>query len=69
MSVIDVRVNGERWELPSGASVADVVERLTAAPRGIAVAVDGAVVPRARWSATPVPAGAQLEVLTAVQGG
>jgi sulfur carrier protein len=62
-------INGDEWQLPAGATVADVVARLTDAPRGIAVALDGAVVPRARWAATPVPAGAQIEVLTAVQGG
>jgi sulfur carrier protein len=62
-------INGDEWQLPAGSTVADVVARLTDAPRGIAVALDGAVVPRARWAATPVPAGAQIEVLTAVQGG
>jgi sulfur carrier protein len=67
--VIAVRVNGEEWRLPSDATVADVVTRLTDAPRGIAVALDGGVVPRARWHGTQVTAGAQIEVLTAVQGG
>jgi sulfur carrier protein len=66
---IQAHVNGEPWQLPAGATVADVVARLSAEPRGIAVALDGSVVPRTTWGATPVPAGAQLEVLTAVQGG
>ncbi len=66
---IEANVNGEPWQLPAGATVADVVTRLSAEPRGIAVALDGAVVPRTSWSATPVPTGAQVEVLTAVQGG
>jgi len=34
---------------------------------GIAVAVDGAVIPRAKWATTPV-AGA-IDIVTAVQGG
>jgi sulfur carrier protein len=67
--VIVVHVNGERWTVAPGATVADLVARLTAEPRGIAVAVDGVVVTRARWAATAVPADAQVEVLTAVQGG
>jgi len=67
--MIAVHVNGEPWELPAGATVAEVIARLTDAPRGIAVAVDGDVVPRARWASTPVRAGARIEVLTAVQGG
>jgi sulfur carrier protein len=37
--------------------------------RGIAVAVDAEVVPRPQWPAFVIPDGAQVEVLTAVQGG
>jgi sulfur carrier protein len=37
--------------------------------RGIAVAVNGAVVPRGEWSATALRPGDAVEVLTAVQGG
>jgi len=64
-----VVVNGERRELPEGSTVAQVVERLGAAPSGVAVAMDGEVVPRASWAGTAVPEGAAIDVLTAVQGG
>jgi len=37
--------------------------------RGVAVALDGAVVPRASWATVQLLEGARLEVLTAVQGG
>lgn len=40
-----------------------------AAPTGVAAALDDAIVPRGLWASTPVPAGARLEVVTAVQGG
>lgn len=40
-----------------------------AAPTGVAVALDDAIVPRGLWASTPAPAGARLEVVTAVQGG
>jgi sulfur carrier protein len=36
---------------------------------GVAVAVDGVVVPRGAWPATVLADGARVEVLTAVQGG
>ncbi|MCC2322371.1 sulfur carrier protein ThiS [Cellulomonas xiejunii] len=39
------------------------------APTGVAVALDDAIVPRGLWESTPVPAGARVEVVTAVQGG
>jgi sulfur carrier protein len=69
--VIVVTINGERRELPDGATVAAAV-RATGAPedgRGVAVALDGEVVPRGAWERTLVGAGQELEVLQAVQGG
>jgi sulfur carrier protein len=64
-----VVVNGERWDLPEGATVADVLRRLDAPATGVAVACRGEVVPRASWPATPVRDGDEIDVLTAVQGG
>jgi sulfur carrier protein len=62
-------VNGEEWELPQGATVADVLRKLGAPAAGIAVACGGEVVPRVSWSDTAVRDGDRIEVLTAVQGG
>ncbi|KOX34123.1 thiamine biosynthesis protein ThiS [Saccharothrix sp. NRRL B-16348] len=56
-------------ELADGATVATVLALLDAPSRGVAVALDGEVVPRAAWETTFVPDGAAVEVLTAVQGG
>ncbi len=64
-----VIVNGNLAELPDGATTAEAVRLLTDAVRGIAVAVNGAVVRRAAWESTPLADGDQVEVLTAVQGG
>ena len=66
---MEAKVNGTVRELADGATVATVLELLGAPPTGVAVAVDGEVVPRAAWGTTEVPAGAAVEVLTAVQGG
>ncbi len=62
-------LNGESVTLPESAQVADAVEAVAAAPAGIAVAVDGEVVPRSLWPSTPLADGAVVEVVTAVQGG
>jgi sulfur carrier protein len=66
-----ITVNGERHELPAGATVASIVELLSDAAdgRGIAVAVGGEVVPRAAWLRTILEDGANVEVVAAVQGG
>ena len=64
-----VVVNGEPRELLEDATVADVVRTLTDAERGVAVALDGEVVPRSEWETTRLEPGRRVEVLRAVQGG
>lgn len=72
-----VIVNGESRELPAQATVVNVVEllagdggrSLNTAGRGMAVAVEGEVVPRDEWSSTALGEGARVEVLAAIQGG
>jgi sulfur carrier protein len=68
---LSVTVNGDARDLPDGATVASVVSSLPNAPegRGVAVAVEGEVVPRARWANTQLREGARVEVVVAVQGG
>jgi sulfur carrier protein len=67
-----VSVNGERREVGVGATVATIVSLVSidgVAARGIAVAVGGEVVPRGQWPTTSLHDGAEVEVVTAVQGG
>jgi sulfur carrier protein len=66
-----VTVNGSELELQAGATVADLVGLLSGAPdgRGVAVAVEGTVVPRGSWSSTLLGPEARVEVVVAVQGG
>lgn len=64
-----VTVNGEERRLSADATIATLVEELSAPPRGVAVAVDGQVVPRAEWEATSLAEGARVEVVAAIQGG
>jgi sulfur carrier protein len=64
-----VEINGERRELADGATVPDALGVLGLPRAGVAVAVDGEVVPKAQWAGTALAEGARVEVLTAVQGG
>ena len=50
-------------------SVEALVEQLTTARRGVAVAVNGEVVPRSSWPVARLRDGDRVEVLTAAQGG
>jgi sulfur carrier protein len=62
-------VNGEHRKLPAGSTVEDVVALVAPSSRGVAVALNGDVVPRSAWGVTALAAGDQVEVLTAAQGG
>ena len=66
-----ITLNGQASQLRAGESVARALTELGVqddAP-GVAVAVDGEVVPRARWGTFTLADGARIEVLTAMQGG
>jgi len=66
---MQIRLNGEPRQLAPETTLAALVSTLTTATRGIAVAVDGVVVPRSAWPQTRLFDGAQVEVLVATQGG
>jgi sulfur carrier protein len=64
-------LNGERSELRAGGTLSELLlgMGLDADARGVAVAVDGEVVPHARWGSFVLEQDARVEVLTAMQGG
>jgi thiazole synthase len=68
---VKVELNGEPVALPEGAAVSEAVAASGADgdQRGIAVAIDGEVVPRSEWGRTRLREGQRIEVLAAIQGG
>jgi sulfur carrier protein len=66
-----ISLNGKDSDLPAGETVVGALGRLGLPldARGVAVAVDGEVVPRTVWETFALPADARVEVLTAMQGG
>lgn len=66
---VQVKLNGDPRELPGEATLAEAVAEVTNLATGVAAAVNGGVVPRGSWAATPLRDGDQVEVVTAVQGG
>lgn len=65
---MNVTVNDQAVRVAEGTTVAALLHRLGLPEKGIAVALNAAVLPRSQWQ-RPVPDGAVVEVLTAVQGG
>lgn len=66
-----VELNGRTLDVAEDTTVADLIREAGAHPdgRGVAVAVEGEVVPRGAWEETHVAAGQVVEVLEARQGG
>ena len=64
-----IRINGNSEPL-AVRTVAELIgQRSDTSGRGIAVALNGAVVRRAAWAATPLKAGDVVEIVRAMQGG
>jgi sulfur carrier protein len=63
-----VTVNDHEMQVDDDTTVAALLAGLSLPDKGVAVAVNRSVLPRSQWDA-PVPDGAQIEVVTAVQGG
>tara|TARA_Y100001949_G_scaffold113241_1_gene96017 strand:+ start:24505 stop:24720 length:216 start_codon:yes stop_codon:yes gene_type:complete len=64
-----IQLNGERYELPDGQSVADLLQRLELTGRRLAVELNREIVPRSQHAATTLVEGDQIEVVHAIGGG
>jgi sulfur carrier protein len=65
-----IRVNGESEPLGVATLAALLAEKaLDTGQRGIAVALNGAVVPRSAWDETSLKPGDSVEIVRARQGG
>jgi len=64
-----VLVNGQARTVPAGQLLAELIAVHTSSRSGVAVAVNGEVVPRTAWPEYELEDGAAIEILTAVQGG
>ncbi|MEV6601232.1 sulfur carrier protein ThiS [Actinoplanes sp. NPDC051346] len=64
-----ITVNGAGRTIDMDSTVELLVATVTEARRGVAVAVNGEVVPRSAWSDARLSDGDRVEVLTAAQGG
>jgi sulfur carrier protein len=66
-----IHVNGHAREVTPPVRLREVLDLPdgAATPRGIAVAVNGQVIPRSQHANTVLTEGARVEIVTAVQGG
>ncbi len=70
VAAASILVNDRPHPLAPGATVAGLLRELSLAGRpGVAVALNGAVVPRAAWEQRALAAADQVLVIQATQGG
>jgi len=67
--MLSIMVNGTPIDIGDGATAIDVVQRWCRSVDGVAVAVNGDVVPRSRWSTQALRNGDRVEIVTAAAGG
>jgi len=67
---VDIKINGEGRTLDA-ATIAELLrlEGVDADARFVAVAVNGAVVPRQQWPAARIATGDDVEIVKPVSGG
>jgi sulfur carrier protein len=65
-----IRINGASEPLAAATLAVLLAEKaVDTAQRGIAVALNGSVIPRAAWAATALQPGDSVEIVRAKQGG
>ena len=66
-----ITLNGDEKDVGSGATVASVVDSIVDgdATRGVAVAVNGEVVPKREWEKIDLAESDKVEILRAIGGG
>lgn len=67
--IVQIRLNGREYDLPTGASVAVLLEQLGMARKHVAVEVNADLVPKRRHAGHALAEGDTVEVVTLVGGG
>jgi sulfur carrier protein len=68
---MELTINGKKKDAGDIDTLDELMTGLgyDAASKGMAVAVNGTVIPRGRWKTTSLNAGDSIEIIHAVQGG
>ncbi|MFQ2580826.1 sulfur carrier protein ThiS [Aeromonas caviae] len=64
-----IRLNDIELTLPTGQHLTELLAVQEISPQGVAVALNGAVLPRGRWAETRLNDGDELHLFTAIAGG
>lgn len=68
-AAVDIRVNGERQELPQAMNVIELLKHLGLRADRVAIERNMEILPKREWEATRVAAGDSFEIVQLVGGG
>jgi thiamine biosynthesis protein ThiS len=69
LQTIQIKVNGEDYQLAAAARVTDLISKLALTPERLAIELNLNILPRAKWNETILQAGDKLEIVHFVGGG
>ena len=69
LHIVEVTVNGERKQVPSGLSIAGLLDSLNVASDRVAIELNKAIVRKRDWHETTIQNGSQIEIVEFVGGG
>ncbi len=69
MSPMQIIVNGQSQTIAPKASLRDLVTQFSKTPQHIIAELNGAIIPKQDWIATPLKAEDKIELVTFVGGG
>jgi sulfur carrier protein len=68
-SELTIRLNGTLTQIPSDTTLAALATDYVGRTQGIAIALDGEIVPKFDWDTTMLHHGADIDVVSIAQGG
>jgi sulfur carrier protein len=66
---MNIRLNGDPYELDAPISIAALLERLNINPQLVAIEYNQAVIKRAKYAETTIEEGSEVEIVNFVGGG
>ncbi len=64
-----VIINGQPHQVDNGVSVSELLVQLNAGTKGVAVAIQGHIVPRSQWETYIISEGEDITLIRATCGG
>lgn len=69
MEVVEILINGTTMQIIKDSSVADLVSQLELPNAGVALAINGSVIPKSTWASVTLTDKDRIELISIAQGG